>query len=124
VDLLHPHNLVLNYTPGTFSIPITKDPQPAGPNVYHIPTNDHNGILRDISVLLPLLTHQILGADTLHGGIYGWDRRTWTITEKNSTSVTYMHYDNADEGFPGIVITTVRARSPSLCTRPTRLTSD
>ena len=28
---------------GTFSIPITKDPQPDGPNVYHIPTNDHDG---------------------------------------------------------------------------------
>ena len=31
---------------GTFSIPITKDPQPDGPNVYHISTNDHDGIFR------------------------------------------------------------------------------
>ncbi|KAI0071251.1 galactose mutarotase-like protein [Panus rudis PR-1116 ss-1] len=70
---------------GTFSIPITKDPQPDGPNVFHIPTNDHNG------------------QDTLHGGIYGWDRRNWTITAKSKTSVTYRHIDNADEGFPGVV---------------------
>ncbi|KII84547.1 hypothetical protein PLICRDRAFT_179370 [Plicaturopsis crispa FD-325 SS-3] len=70
---------------GTFSIPITKLPQPDGPNVYHIPTNDHDG------------------QDTLHGGIYGWDRRNWTITEKSETSVTYRHFDAADEGFPGNV---------------------
>ncbi|KAJ7260103.1 galactose mutarotase-like protein [Mycena rebaudengoi] len=70
---------------GTFSIPITKLPQPNGPNVYHIPTNDHNG------------------ADTLHGGIFGWDRRNWTIVAKTATSVTYKHFDPADEGFPGNV---------------------
>ncbi|CAL1715930.1 unnamed protein product [Somion occarium] len=70
---------------GSFSIPITKDLQPDGPNVYHIPTNDHDG------------------QDTLHGGIHGWDRRNWTITSKSTTSVTYRHIDNADEGFPGIV---------------------
>ena len=74
---------------GTFSIPITKDPQPDGPNVYHIPTNDHDG------------------QDTLHGGIYGWDRRNWTIVERTSTSVTYFHLDRADEGFPGYVETHV-----------------
>ncbi|EIN08587.1 galactose mutarotase-like protein [Punctularia strigosozonata HHB-11173 SS5] len=73
---------------GTFSMPITKDAQPDEPGVYHITTNDHDG------------------ADTLHGGIYGWDRRTWTIVEKTSSSVTYIHYDQGDEGFPGIVITT------------------
>ncbi|KAI0365440.1 galactose mutarotase-like protein [Pilatotrama ljubarskyi] len=70
---------------GTFSIPITKNPQPDGPNVYHIPTNDHDG------------------QDTLHGGIYGWDRRNWTIVDKSKTSVTYFHLDDADEGFPGTV---------------------
>ncbi|KAF8068039.1 galactose mutarotase-like protein [Lyophyllum atratum] len=63
---------------GTFSIPITKLPQPDGPNVYHIPTNDHDGI-------------------------YGWDRRNWTLVSKTPTSVTYKHLDAADEGFPGNV---------------------
>ncbi|KAI0037161.1 galactose mutarotase-like protein [Vararia minispora EC-137] len=70
---------------GTFSIPITRDPPANGSNVYHIPTNDHNG------------------QDTLHGGIYGWDRRNWTIVAKSPTSVTYYHLDPADEGFPGNV---------------------
>ncbi|KAK7437509.1 hypothetical protein VKT23_018581 [Stygiomarasmius scandens] len=41
--------------------------------------------------------------DTLHGGIYGWDRRNWTVISKTPYSVTYRHVDNADEGFPGIV---------------------
>ncbi|KAJ6470576.1 galactose mutarotase-like protein [Mycena vitilis] len=68
----------------SFSIPITKDPQPDGPNVYHTPPNDHNG------------------ADTLHGGV-GWDRRNWTVVESSPTSVTYQHIDSGDEGFPGTV---------------------
>ncbi|KAF9456954.1 galactose mutarotase-like protein [Collybia nuda] len=70
---------------GTFSIPITKLPQPDGPNVYHIPTNDHDGQV------------------TLHGGIYGWDRRNWTLVSKSPSSVTYKHIDAGDEGFPGTV---------------------
>ncbi|PFH49359.1 hypothetical protein AMATHDRAFT_76218 [Amanita thiersii Skay4041] len=70
---------------GTFSIPITKDAQPDGPNVYHIPTNDHDGQV------------------TLHGGIFGWDRRNWTLVARTPSSVTYKHLDAADEGFPGNV---------------------
>ncbi|KAI0321397.1 galactose mutarotase-like protein [Amylostereum chailletii] len=70
---------------GTFSIPGSRDPPANGSNVYHIPTNDHDG------------------QDTLHGGIYGWDRRNWTIVSKSDTSVTYHHLDPADEGFPGNV---------------------
>ncbi|KAG5350683.1 hypothetical protein C0989_009821 [Termitomyces sp. Mn162] len=44
-----------------------------------------------------------VGEVTLHGGIYGWDRRNWTIVSKTQTSVTYKHIDAADEGFPGNV---------------------
>ncbi|PPR05314.1 hypothetical protein CVT26_011573 [Gymnopilus dilepis] len=73
---------------GTFSIPIAKDPKPDDCIVYHIPTNDHDG---EISLV------------TLHGGINGWDRRSWTLIEKTPSSVTYQHVDNADEGFPGTV---------------------
>ena len=74
---------------GTFSIPITKNPQPPGPNVFHIPENDRDGQV------------------ALHGGTVGWDRRNWTIVAKGPTSVTYQHIDLAEEGFPGDV--TVRA---------------
>jgi len=35
--------IFINSYEGTFSIPITKEAQPPGPNVYQIPTNDHNG---------------------------------------------------------------------------------
>ncbi|KAJ7118624.1 galactose mutarotase-like protein [Mycena crocata] len=73
---------------GTFSIPITKYPQPDGPNVYHTPLNDFSG------------------EATIHGGIYGWDRRNWTIVDVSATSVTYQHIDPADEGFPGTVTVT------------------
>ncbi|TFK98452.1 galactose-1-epimerase [Pterulicium gracile] len=71
---------------GSFSIPITKEQQPPGPNVYQIPTNSAEGQV------------------TLHGGIIGWDRRNWTISEKKPSSVTYKHIDDGDEGFPGKVI--------------------
>jgi aldose 1-epimerase len=70
---------------GTFSIPISKNPDPNAPNTYHIPTNDHDG------------------ADTLHGGIIGWDRHNFTIVARTRNSVTYRHLDKADEGFPGNV---------------------
>ncbi|KAI0062709.1 galactose mutarotase-like protein [Artomyces pyxidatus] len=69
---------------GTFSIPIASPP--SGPHVYHIPTNND------------------MGQDTIHGGIYGWDRRNWTISARTPTSVTYQHIDNADEHFPGTVV--------------------
>ncbi|KAF7316270.1 Galactose mutarotase-like protein [Mycena indigotica] len=42
---------------------------------------------------------------TIHGGIYGWDRRNWTVAEVSATSIVYRHVDNADEGFPGVVTT-------------------
>ncbi|KAJ7359600.1 galactose mutarotase-like protein [Mycena albidolilacea] len=73
---------------GTFSIPITKYPQPDGPNVYHTPLNDHNG------------------EDTLHSGV-GWDLRNWTVVDLSATSVKYLRIDDAENGFPGIVNVTV-----------------
>ncbi|KAI0048896.1 galactose mutarotase-like protein [Auriscalpium vulgare] len=71
---------------GTFTIPISNDPPADSPGTFHIPTNDNKG------------------ADTIHGGIYGWDRRNWTLVSSSPMSVTYQHIDNADEGFPGTVV--------------------
>lgn len=48
------------------------------------------------------------GIHSTIGGIYGWDRRNWTIITKSKTSVTYHHRDAADEGFPGNVTAFVR----------------
>ncbi|KAJ7678706.1 galactose mutarotase-like protein [Mycena rosella] len=90
---------------GTFSIPITKDPQPVGPNVYHTPRNDHNGEVR-FRLREASGETDFCGQVTLHGGIYGWDRRNWTLVSASPTSVTYQHIDTADEGFPGTVTVT------------------
>ncbi|SMR41373.1 unnamed protein product [Zymoseptoria tritici ST99CH_1E4] len=50
---------------------------------YHIPTNEHKG------------------ANTLHGGLIGYDQQNWTVVAQSSSSITFMHYDAADQGFPG-----------------------
>jgi len=83
---------------GTLSIPITRFPQPPGPNVYQVPCDGQDD-------------HA-----TLHGSIYGWDRRNWTITAKSAMSVTYMYFDAADEGFPTNVTAHVRSNIVILTT--------
>ncbi|KAF8603117.1 galactose mutarotase-like protein [Ceratobasidium sp. AG-I] len=70
---------------GTFGIPISKNPDPNSPNTYHIFKNDHGG------------------QNTLHGGEIGWDRRNWTFAGATANSVSFIHFDPADEGFPGNV---------------------
>lgn len=56
-----------------------------------------------------------VGQDTLHGGVYGWDRRNWTIVSRTPSSVTYHHLDAADEGFPGNVSAFVRSATAVAC---------
>ncbi|CAE6439999.1 unnamed protein product [Rhizoctonia solani] len=70
---------------GTFSIPISKNPDPNSPNTYHIFRNGPDS------------------AYTLHGGAVGWDRRNWTLVSSSPSSLTFEHFDPADEGFPGNV---------------------
>jgi aldose 1-epimerase len=48
------------------------------------------------------------GANTLHGGPYGWGWRPWTVNKVTSDSVTMSFYDPAGlEGFPGAVTSQV-----------------
>lgn len=54
---------------------------------FDIPTNEHDG------------------ANTLHGGLIGYDQRNWTVTSHSDTSITFTLLDTAFEGFPGSVIT-------------------
>ena len=68
---------------GRFSLPPSRDPPPTGPGVVQIPQND--------------------GQNTLHGGVYGWDRRNWTVIAKTKSSVTYFYLDSGEEGWPGAV---------------------
>jgi len=71
---------------GTFSIPISSDPSYTSGQVFHVPTNENNG------------------ADTLHGGTDGYDRRYWSILEKSAHSVTFGLEDpDGMQGFPGAV---------------------
>ncbi|TCD70826.1 hypothetical protein EIP91_001516 [Steccherinum ochraceum] len=75
---------------GTFSIPITKNTPPSGPNVYHIPENENNG------------------TDTLHGGTDGFDHRIWSVEAVSAHSVTFSLVDpDGMQGFPGTVHATV-----------------
>ncbi|KAI0071083.1 galactose mutarotase-like protein [Panus rudis PR-1116 ss-1] len=76
---------------GTFSIPISKNPPPSGPNVFHVPENENNG------------------TDTLHGGTNGFDRRVWSIAAQTKSSVTFTLVDpDGTQGFPGTVHATVQ----------------
>ncbi|KAK6514730.1 hypothetical protein TWF281_004925 [Arthrobotrys megalospora] len=52
----------------------------------HISMNEHNGL------------------NPLHGGVVGYDKRNWTVTAQNETSVTFSLFDPGYEGFPGQVM--------------------
>ncbi|GJJ07491.1 hypothetical protein Clacol_001693 [Clathrus columnatus] len=74
----------------TFSIPPSANPPANGPNVYHVPANEHNGL------------------NSLHGGPDGYDLRLWNVTAQSKNSVTFSLLDpNGTEGFPGNQITHV-----------------
>ncbi|KAG6821584.1 hypothetical protein H0H93_000093 [Arthromyces matolae] len=72
---------------GTFTIPISKDASGPG-RKYYVPRNEGN--------------------NTLHGGTYGYDQRSWTVAKKSAQSVTFTLVDpDGTEGFPGTVTTQV-----------------
>lgn len=41
---------------------------------------------------------------TLHGGNIGYDMRNWTLVNQNESTMTWMFYDEAYQGFPGDVL--------------------
>lgn len=46
-----------------------------------------------------------LGADTLHGGLDGWDWRNFTVVAYTADSITFSIVDpDGKEGFPGEVV--------------------
>ena len=48
------------------------------------------------------------GTTTLHGGADGFDHRTWTVVDRDDTSVTFgLHSPDGDQGFPGALDVTV-----------------
>lgn len=56
-------------------------------NAYNVPENENDG------------------ADTLHGGVVGYDMRNWTVTSHSESSITFTLLDQGFEKFPGDVIT-------------------
>lgn len=68
------------------------------------------------------------GANTLHGGLIGYDQRNWTVTAQSDTSITFTLLDTGSEGFPGSIIshatyTVSSAVSGTLGERRPRLTA-
>ena len=60
------------------------------------------------------------GADSLHGGKVGYDQRNWTMISANDSTLTFMLFDDAFEGYPGQVITYATfsvSTEPSLTSR-------
>ena len=49
----------------------------------HIPNNEHGGL------------------NPLHGGFIGYDQQNWTIASQTGNSITFVFYDQAQQGFPG-----------------------
>ena len=48
------------------------------------------------------------GLDTLHGGFDGYDTRNWTMSQYNTSSVTFTLWDNdGTAGFPGVKVSMV-----------------
>ncbi|KAK0230953.1 galactose mutarotase-like protein [Armillaria fumosa] len=62
----------------------------SGPNKFQVPKNENNG------------------TNSLHGGYFCYDRRTWTVAKRTSSFVTFALVDLAgQQGFPGTVIAAV-----------------
>jgi aldose 1-epimerase len=48
------------------------------------------------------------GADTLHGGTNGYDRRTWGILHHSNDTLVFGLFDpDGEQGFPGAVLSAV-----------------
>ncbi|KAK0206382.1 galactose mutarotase-like domain-containing protein [Desarmillaria ectypa] len=68
----------------------------SGSNKLQVPENENNG------------------TNSLYGGYFGYDRRTWTIAKETSSIVTFALVDPAGEqGFPGSIIA---AKTPIMLT--------
>lgn len=75
---------------GRYANRIAKGTFPLEGRTYHVPVNN--------------------GANSLHGGIYGFDKRVWTAKEiEGGIELHYLSQDG-EEGYPGNLTTTVRYR--------------
>lgn len=83
--------------------------------------------MRNATFTLGNTTHHVSanenhGADSLHGGIVGYDQRNWTIVSHTTTTITFSLLDDAFEDYPGRVMnyatfTVSGGEAPSLTSR-------
>ena len=66
------------------------------------------------------------GRNALHGGLDGFDRRTWTVEDQGPTHVSLaLHSPDGDQGFPGALDVSVTYRlEPGLVRIDYRATTD
>lgn len=84
---VHPH---FGGVPGRYANRIKNSTFTIDGQDYHITPNENNG------------------ADTLHGGLDGWDWRNFTVVAHTQDSITFSIVDpDGKEGFPGEVISYV-----------------
>ncbi|KAI1331601.1 galactose mutarotase-like protein [Xylariaceae sp. FL0255] len=76
-----------------------------GPVVGRYANRIKNGTFTIDGVTSHIVENEHNGEDTLHGGSVAYDARNWTVTKMTDTSITFTLLDDAEEGFPGDVIT-------------------
>lgn len=86
-DTKHPH---YGAVPGRYANRIKNSSFEIDGTTYHVSPNENGG------------------ADTLHGGLRGWDWRNWTVTAHTTNSITFSLVDqDGNQGFPGEVVSYV-----------------
>lgn len=90
IDKQHPH---FGGVPGRYANRIKNSSFTIDGETYHVSPNENP------------TPEAPLGADTLHGGLDGWDWRNFTVDSYTHDSITFSIVDpDGKEGFPGEVI--------------------
>lgn len=101
-----PQDVVLGYDDGTAYLDDTETVHTYfGPVVGRYANRIMNGTFTVEGVTSHISENEHMGADTLHGGIVGYDQRNWTVVSANETTITFSLLDQGFEGFPGTIIT-------------------
>lgn len=90
IDKQHPH---FGGVPGRYANRIKNSTFEIDGETYHITPNENP------------TPEAPEGADTLHGGLDGWDWRNFTVESVSENSITFSIFDpDGKEGFPGDVV--------------------
>jgi aldose 1-epimerase len=101
-----PQDVVLGYDDGTQYLNDTETVHTYfGPIVGRYANRIKNGTFTVDGATSHVPENEHMGADTLHGGVVGYDQRNWTVVEANTSTITFSLLDQGFEGFPGTIIT-------------------